>query len=117
MPSRPMNPSFPEIDARLKQLQIVAGLDALEVRLARALAEAFRVGLDRLAEVPPSRRRWSEFWADQRDSFAEGVSRTGEELLGLAAGPEEERRLTRAGRLFTAEAVRRLNEAETVGAQ
>jgi ATPase family associated with various cellular activities (AAA) len=111
-----MNPSFPAIDARLQQLKEAAGLDEAETRIARALAEAFRIGLDRLAEVPPSRRRWSDFWAGQRDSFTDGVSRTGEELLGLAAGPEEERRLTPSGRLFTAEAVRLLKAGENAAA-
>src|SRR5213080_1057780 len=103
-----MSQPSPELDSRLVELQAAAGLADVETRITRALAEAFRTGLDRLAELPPSRRRWSEFWAGKQDAFAEGVSRTGSELLGLSAGPEDEERLAPAGRLLTAEIVQRL---------
>src|SRR5437870_114171 len=102
-----MSQPSPELDSRLAELQTAAGLAEAEVRITRALAEAFRTGLDRLAELPPSRRRWSEFWAGKQDAFAEGVSRTGSELLGLSAGLEEEERLAPSGRLVTAETVQR----------
>src|SRR5436190_22484043 len=109
-----MSQPSPELDSRLAELQTAAGLDQAEVRITRALAEAFRTGLDRLAELPPSRRRWSEFWAGKQDSFAEGVSRTGSELLGLSAGVEEEKQLAPAGRLVTAEVIRLLRRGEDV---
>src|SRR5438445_13875258 len=100
-----MNQPSPELDKRLAELKTAAGLSDVELRITRALAEAFRTGLDRLAELPPSRRRWTEFWAGKQDAFAEGVSRTGSELLGLSAGSEEQQRPAPAARLFTAESV------------
>jgi AAA+ superfamily predicted ATPase len=111
-----MSDLFPEIESRLRDLQTSAGLVDAEARLVRALAEAFRTGLDRLAELPPSRRRWSEFWGGKQDAFAEGVSRTGRELLGLSASPEDERRLAPVGRLLTAEIVQRLRGADDIAA-
>jgi AAA+ superfamily predicted ATPase len=109
-----MSQPFPEIDTRLQEMQTAAGLTDAEVRLIRALAVAFRTGLDRLSEVPPSRRRWSEFWAGQQDSFAEGVSRTGSELLGLSAGSEEERLLSAEGRLIAKEILQRLGSGPII---
>jgi SpoVK/Ycf46/Vps4 family AAA+-type ATPase len=109
-----MSQPSPELDSRLAELKTAAGLSEVELRITRALAEAFRTGLDRLAELPPSRRRWSEFWAGKQDSFAEGVSRTGSELLGLSAGSEEEERLAPAGRLTTAEVIRLLRRGDDV---
>src|SRR5947209_19751415 len=109
-----MSQPSPELDARLLELQTAAGLADVEVRITRALAEAFRTGLDRLAELPPSRRRWAEFWAGKQDAFAEGVSRTGSELLGLSAGAEEEERLTPTGRLLTAEVVQLLRRNDEI---
>jgi AAA+ superfamily predicted ATPase len=104
----------PELDSRLRELQTAAGLAEVELRITRALAEAFRTGLDRLAELPPSRRRWSEFWSGKQDAFAEGVSRTGSDLLGVAAGPEEEQRLSPTGQLLTAEIVQRLKGSDEI---
>jgi SpoVK/Ycf46/Vps4 family AAA+-type ATPase len=109
-----MSQPSPELDSRLAELKTAAGLSEVELRITRALAEAFRTGLDRLAELPPSRRRWSEFWAGKQDSFAEGVSRTGRELLGLSAGAEEEKQLAPAGRLVTAEVIRLLRRGDDV---
>src|SRR2546421_9789442 len=109
-----MSQPSPELDRRLAELQSAAGLVEVEVRIARALAEAFRTGLDRLAELPPSRRRWTEFWAGKPDSFAEGVSRTGSELLGLSAGPEEEKWLAPHGRLLTAEVARLFRPGDAI---
>src|SRR6476659_10601375 len=109
-----MSQPSPELDSRLAELQTAAGLDQAEVRITRALAEAFRTGLDRLAELPPSRRRWTEFWGGKQDSFAEGVSRTGSELLGLSAGAEDEKRLAPVGRLVTAEIVQRLRAGDDI---
>src|SRR2546421_7685838 len=109
-----MSQPSPELDRRLAELQSAAGLVEVEVRIARALAEAFRTGLDRLAELPPSRRRWTEFWAGKQDAFVEGVSRTGGELLGLSAGPEDEKRLAPVGRLLTAEIVQRVRGGNDV---
>src|SRR6266542_726245 len=98
-----MTQPSPELDARLLELQAAAGLVDIEVRITRALAEAFRTGLDRLAELPPSRRRWTEFWGGKQDSFAEGVSRSGSELLGLSVGVEDEKWLVLVGWLLTVE--------------
>src|SRR5436305_9934695 len=109
-----MSQPSPELDSRLAELQKAAGLAEAEVRITRALAEAFRTGLDRLAELPPSRRRWTEFWAGKPDAFAEGVSRTGSELLGLSAGSEEEQRLAPAGRLIMDGIVQAQRRAEDV---
>src|SRR5947209_5147658 len=109
-----MSQPFPEIDARLEELRAAAGLAEAEVRIARALADAFRTGLDRLAELPPSRRRWADFWAGKPDAFAEGVSRTGSELVGLSAGPEEEKWLAPNSRLLTAEVARLFRAGDTV---
>jgi AAA+ superfamily predicted ATPase len=95
-----MSQPSPDLDSRLSELQTAARLAEAEVRITRALAETFRTGLDRLADVPPSRRRWTEFWAGKQDAFAEGVSRTGSELLGLSAGSEEEQRLAPTGLLI-----------------
>jgi SpoVK/Ycf46/Vps4 family AAA+-type ATPase len=111
-----MSLPFREIDNRLQELQTAAGLSEGEARVVRALAEAFQLGLQRLGELPPSRRRWSDFWAGQQDSFAEGVSRTGAELLGLAAGPEEEQRLDPSGRLLTGEVIQRLRGSDDIAA-
>src|SRR5437016_936766 len=111
-----MSQPSPELDNRLVELRSAAGLAEAEVRITRALAEAFRTGLDRLAELPPSRRGWAEFWAGKQDAFAEGVSRTGSELLGLSAGSEEEERLAPTGRLRTAEIVRLLRPGDTIAA-
>src|SRR5712692_3567455 len=111
-----MSQPFPEIDARLEELRAAAGLAEVELRITRALAEAFRTGLDRLAELPPSRRRWTEFWAGKQDAFAEGVSRTGSELLGLSAGSEEEQRLAPAGRLVTAQVVQLQRRGDDIAA-
>lgn len=109
-----MSQPSPELESRLAELQAAAGLSAVDLRITRALADAFRTGLDRLAELPPSRRRWTEFWAGKQDSFAEGVSRSGSELLGLSAGLEEEERLASTGRLLTAEVARLLRRGDTV---
>src|SRR5436305_4877681 len=109
-----MSQPSPELDSRLAELQAAAGLAEAEVRITRALAEAFRTGLDRLAELPPSRRRWTEFWAGKPDAFAEGVSRTGSELLGLSAGSEEEERLSPKGRLVAAEIVQLQRQGDDI---
>ncbi|HLB76239.1 MAG TPA: ATP-binding protein, partial [Candidatus Dormibacteraeota bacterium] len=98
----------------MAELKTAAGLSDVELRITRALAEAFRTGMDRLAELPPSRRRWAEFWAGKQDSFAEGVSRTGSELLGLSAGSDEEARLAPTGRLLTAQVVQLLRRGDDV---
>jgi SpoVK/Ycf46/Vps4 family AAA+-type ATPase len=111
-----MSQPSPELDGHLAELQAAAGLAEAEIRITRALAEAFRTGLDRLAELPPSRRRWSEFWAGKPDAFAEGVSRTGSELLGLSAGSEEEQRLEPGGRLITARIVQIQRRGDDIAA-
>jgi hypothetical protein len=99
-----MTPASSDLDARLKELQKETGLSKPELRIVRPLAEAFRAGLGRFADLPPSRRQWAVFWEGKEDWFAEGASRTGRELLGLAAGPNEEELLDPAGRLLAGEA-------------
>jgi hypothetical protein len=92
-----------ELNIRLKQLQKETGLTDRELQIVRPLARAFRAALDRFADLPPSRRQWAVFWEGKEDWFAEGASRTGRELLGLAAGAKEEMLLDPAGRLLAGE--------------
>jgi SpoVK/Ycf46/Vps4 family AAA+-type ATPase len=99
-----MTPASSALNARLKELQKETGLTGAELQIVRPLAEAFRAALDRFADLPPSRRQWAVFWEGKEDWFAEGASRTGRELLGLAAGPKEETLLDPAGRLLAGEA-------------
>jgi AAA+ superfamily predicted ATPase len=103
-----------ELNIRLKQLQKETGLSKPELRIVRPLAEAFLAGLGRFADLPPSRRQWAVFWEGKEDWFAEGASRTGRELLGLAAGPGEEELLGPISRLLTAEVVRLFRAGDEV---
>jgi AAA+ superfamily predicted ATPase len=110
-----MPPSTPpELNARLEQLQKENSLTEPELQIVRPLAGAFRTALGRFADLPPSRRQWAVFWEGKEDWFAEGASRTGRELLGLAAGPKEEKLLGPSGRLLTAEIVRLFRAGEGV---
>jgi hypothetical protein len=109
-----MNHPNRAIERRLEELCASAGLEDGEAWLVQSLADAFRMGLDRLAELPPSRRRWSEFWSDKQAGFVEGVSRTGKELLGDSPPADGERWLAPTGRLFTAELIRRSSRGEDI---
>src|SRR5437867_4046234 len=110
-----MSEAASAIDLRLAVLRGDAGLTEAEGRLVRALAVAFRDGLEHMAgEVPPSRRGWAEFWEGKQEMVRGRVSRTGRELLGLTAGPEEEERLAPEGRLIAAGIVRILDSQRAV---
>src|SRR5947209_859119 len=96
-----------ELDARLEQLRGELGLSGMEVHVVRVLAEAFRDGLiATVNEVPPSRRRWAEFWEDNRQRFVDCVARTGLDLLGPDAGAGDVQCLAADSRLLTSGVVR-----------